>query len=63
VTWACLALVAWPGRIESPPSAPLISAAPGTLPTGVIAFEERVKRGEGYGLSGSGFFLGLTAAR
>jgi hypothetical protein len=41
------------------PAPPTIAAARGDLPAGVIAFEERVQRGDGYYLGGSGFLLEL----
>src|SRR5262245_55794909 len=48
-------------RLEPPPlpPPPVITVARGELPRGVVAFEEHVQRGDGYGLSGSGFLLEL----
>ncbi len=49
-------------RVETPPlpAPPIIAAARDALPAGIVAFEERVKWGDRYGLAGSGFFLGLA---
>jgi len=41
------------------PPPPTIAAERNDLPTGIVAFEERIQAGPGYTLAGSGFFLQL----
>jgi len=45
------------------PPPPIITAPRGDLPTGIVAFEERMQSGAGYDLLGSGFFLELPDGR
>jgi len=57
-------LVAGPRLLLPPlPPPPAIDAPRGDAPTGVVAFEERVRQGDAYMLSGSGFLLELPGGQ